>query len=171
MPAFSALRSDSKNSPCIERMRGLLLFTFYTPKTDTKGRSKCGFNRIRKAGVSNIYKNEILKKKHGNAPRLRSRAPARGRRSRPSSVVACAICRPSRAALIHSTARASPRKRIDHDFARGLRHRPAICNRSGREIRKRAGSTPPAAPPALGAMPKTGMYSGAIRASTTQNIK
>lgn len=104
-------------------------------------------------GVSTIYK-KIYRNRNARtlrvlaqrARRAREKEAARGR------FRACNLSRvlDRRAAWIYSPAQASPRKRIDHDCARGSRHYPTICNRSGRAIRKRTRSAPPAPPPVLG---------------------
>ena len=130
-------------------------FAFYTPKSDTKGRSEYGVYRVRKAGVYLPFiKRYIEIETRGRSASCAARPEGAGEGSRPqgasmrSQRLAGILDR--RAAWIYSPARASPRKRIDRDCARGSRHCPAICDRSGWAIWKRARSAPPAVPPAKG---------------------
>ena len=136
-------------------MHGLLLLLFYAPKSDTKGRSGYGVYRVRKAGVYLPFiKRYIEIETRGRSASCAARPEGAGEGSRPQGAsmrsLRLAGIPDRRAAWIYSPARANPRKRIDRDCAQGSRHCPAICDRSGWAIRKRARSAPPAAPPALG---------------------
>ena len=112
-------------------MHGLLLLLFYAPKSDTKGRSGYGVYRVRKAGVYLPFiKRYIEIETRGRSASCAARPEGAGEGSRPqgasmrSQRLAGILDR--RAAWIYSPARASPRKRIDHDCARGSRH--LSCN-------------------------------------------
>ena len=112
-------------------MHGLLLLLFYAPKSDTKGRSGCGVYRVKKAGVYLPFiKRYIEIETRGRSASCAARPEGAGEGSRPqgasmrSQRLAGILDR--RAAWIYSPARASPRKRIDHDCALGSRH--LSCN-------------------------------------------
>ena len=124
-------------------------FAFYAPKSDTKGRSGCGVYRVKKAGVYLPFiKRYIEIETRGRSASCAARPEGAGEGSRPqgasmrSQRLAGILDR--RAAWIYSPARASPRKRIDRDCARGSRHCPAICGCLGGQSGR--GAEPAACP-------------------------